>query len=684
MLKRKSGLVPAPEASFSLGTFRSSPSGEEERLRIVCEAPELALHAGKPWLRAWLSERLSLPLMQEEANGFSGSRGAQVDAALLCRHSLVCGATGSGKTRLALHLIDRQLHQGCSVVMLDPKAETLRHVMELAYSAGIPAERVTLLSPRLSGTGAPGWNPLGAEGMGLSVVQAATDFVSVLARSSTSWGPRLQDVLTNALILIGAHGLSLYELARLLQRDDYRAGLLRHPPPALSAGDRLAFLEARDFFVQEFGRWSKSEQAGAVAPVLNKFREFLRNTFLRSLLCARRQTLDFASLWQTPGLVLVHLDAPSLGDEGARLLGGLLTHHLYRTALRAEGRVPVVLALDEMGVSEQFLGSALSQMLAIARSHHLRLLVACQHLAQLSDSLRTALLSACAVKAFFRLGYDDARIVAASLSAGSGERISRIAVDVTKRDREGKPAEFSSWAHPVLDACGNFLKLSEPAWIAFLGLKKQGDGDRQLEGLRRVAQASGMERLYVRAPDSRCPVELCRYVQGLNPNEYAIEGPFPVRLVVAFPRPKASVVSRTGESERQQQWTKTLQGLAVRQAVLKLASQEPGVIQVAAVPDPQEPPGLARFLSEAMAVNGQTDKDLEEALLWRRQQVEDVAGGDKEAADSAVQINRKDAGKLPRRPPVPAMPSPTADEAEPPARRAHSEKPTGAEDGSLA
>ena len=55
---------------------------------------------------------------------------------LLARHACVCGATGSGKTRLALHLLAEQLKAGCSVVMLDPKAETVRHLMQLAYRGG--------------------------------------------------------------------------------------------------------------------------------------------------------------------------------------------------------------------------------------------------------------------------------------------------------------------------------------------------------------------------------------------------------------------------------------------------------------------------------------------------------------------------------------------------------------------
>ena len=352
----------AKTGSIVLGQSLGSRHARQGCLRVLCDAPELERHVSQPWFLSYAAERLDLPRADGSREG-PRSGTAEVDAPLLARHACVCGATGSGKTRLALHLLAEQLRAGCSVVMLDPKAETIRHLLHLAYGTGVSPEEVTLLSPHMEGIGAPGWNPLDCKATGLSPAQASADFVSVLAKSSGSWGPRLQDVLTNALIVISAHGLSLFELARLLQRDDYREGLLRQPlDPARTGGgtvsDAVVYDEARDYFLREFAAWGKSERTGAVAPVLNKFRELLRSPFLRSLLCARRSTLDLSSLWKRRGLVLVHLDGASLGDEGARLLGGLLAHGLLRTAMRASGPVPVVLALDEMGVAERFVGSA--------------------------------------------------------------------------------------------------------------------------------------------------------------------------------------------------------------------------------------------------------------------------------------------------------------------------------------
>ncbi len=661
MYKHSEGVARAETPSaypdgIEVGRYVASPGAEPDGVRFLCDAPELERHLDTPWFRAYAAERLDVPLPALSGTGRldAPAGAARVGPDLLARHACVVGATGSGKTRLALHLLAEQLRAGCSAVILDPKIETLHHLLSLAYGLDMGPEQVTVLSPHLSGAGAPGWNPLDARASGLSPAQAAADVVSVLEKSTSSWGPRMGDLLTNALIVIASHGLSLYELARFLQRDDYREGLLREPLPTGAASKPqeknevpaasslalggIAFEEARDFFLSEFAAWGKSERAAAVAPVLNKFRELLRTPFLRALLCARRTTLHLGALWHRPGLVLVHLDSAALGDEGVRLLGGLLAHQLLRTAMRSDGSVPVVLALDEMGVSEEFVGGAAAKILAIARSRGLRLLVACQHLDQLSEGLRTSLLANTSVRAFFRLGYGDARLVAASLAAGTGERVSKIAADVGKRDAEGLPEAWAERTHTVRDGRGEPVCLSPAAVQAFWHLAKKAGGDAQVDGLKRLASVSGTGRLYVHAADTKKPVELSRYVRGLPPGDYGLSGSGPIRLVVSFPRPRLSVVSR--EAERERRWIRTLGELPVRQAALRLASGEARVVQVVAVSDPVPAAGFERFLSAAVAASRQSAREVEQAQAWRRETAEWVAEARVAPADAAaVQAN---------------------------------------------
>jgi len=608
----------------SLGTFpigRYLP-GNDAELKILCDDPDLAPHVDRPWFRAYVAERMGEKRLGKSTVVPQGI--ATIDGSELARHACVCGASGSGKTRLALHLLAEQLRAGCSVVMLDPKAQTIQHMLQLALAAGVPPEDVTLLRPDMLSAGAPGWNPLAGTG-GVPPEQAAADVVSILARSApSSWGPRLHDLLTNALIVIAAHRLSLYELARFLQRDDYRDGLLRQTPPHGVLADPEAYAEAMQFFKREFSRLSPSERLAASGPVTNKFREMLRSPFLRAVLCSRRTTLNLAQLWQRRSVVLVHLDTAGLGDEGARLLGGLMAHQLYQTSLRASGPVPVAFCLDEMGIAEGFIGDAASKILGMARSQNLRLLVACQHLAQLSDGLRAAILANTAVRAFFRLGYDDARLVASWLAAGTGERLEAIRAEAPPQKREETMRDWTSHAHVICDGYGVPLELTGPAWTAFNSFRQGVGGDRQLVALGQLSTVSGTGRLYVRAPDTGASVELNRYVKGLDGEDYEVIGPSPVKLVIHFLRPRLSVTGRETEAERGQRWLRTLMELPVQYAVLRAASGQTGIAKIAAVLDPVMSARFYEFQAKVVRL-GQSASEVETTLEWRKHEIERLA-----------------------------------------------------------
>lgn len=122
-------------------------------------------------------------------------------------------------------------------------------------------------------------------------------------------------------------------------------------------------------------------------------------------------------------------------------------------------------------------------------------------------------------------------------------------------------------------------------------------------------------------------MEIGRYVRGLLPQDYRLSGSGPVRLVISFPRPRLSVLSKETESERGQRWLRALSELPVRHAALRLAAGPAGIIRVAEVPDPSSIPGFERFLSEAVARCGQSSREIEEAATWRRDEVERIAHG---------------------------------------------------------
>lgn len=363
-------------------------------------------HWDKPWyarIREDFCKANNLPL--DTQNGSAG-RPFGFSSDLFRRHTLVVGKAGSGKTRLALYLLKEQLQEGCSAVVLDIKKETVQQALAVAGEAGLAPDQITVIWPD-SGKHIPGWNPL--TGSVPEIRQTVSQFVAIIESCSSSWGPRLQDVLTNALTVIAGQRLSLYELVRFLQMPEYREALLRQAQGAPAWTD---FLEEHEYFALEFGALSAREQASIVAPVLNKIRAFVSNEYLRSLFCAEETTLDIPGLWRKQRLIVGHLDEWTLGPDGVRLLAGMLSHALFKTAMRSLGALPVVLMLDEIGMQERTVGKAITDTLAVARSQNLRVLACCQHLEQMSDGLRSGLLTNTALRVFFNLGIEDAKKVA--------------------------------------------------------------------------------------------------------------------------------------------------------------------------------------------------------------------------------------------------------------------------------
>jgi Type IV secretion-system coupling protein DNA-binding domain len=636
-------------------------------LQLVTDDPLLRPYLKTAWLRGFVEERLGISIKPEtksekaEAKSdnttspklLEGETKLHLPDASLARHIALFGSSGSGKSRLAFHLLQKQLEAGYSAVALDPKPDTIEHLLALAKAAGLRPEQITLLVPT-DPENVVGWNPLDYVAFGLPVAQVVGAFVSIIEQGASSWGPRLREVLVNALTVISARRLSLFEVVQFLRREEYRVGLLeemcRDGYRAYSFEDGIAIRESVEYFQRDFTSWSKGERVAATGPVLNKLSELLRLPFLRAMLCAKESTLDLADCWQEQRFLIVHLDRTVLGDEGVRLLGGLICWQLYQTAMRVEGPVPVILSLDEMGVGVQFIGKAVYEILAIARSRKLRLLLACQFLDQLGDDLRTALISTTGVRVFFRLGYPDAKLVASSLGAGTGESIQKVSLEA------GRVDTVAQIPHRIVDEWGRPVALTAVAWEVwkqFVGSSPVADAPVQI--LLKLAGVSGTSRLYVIAQGEKYTekeaiksrkeaVEIRQFLTGIRPYMlpdplakekeepsigYWIQGPAPLFLMIRFPRPRLQVMVKQTESERSQHWLRMLQDLPVQQAVFQMAevSCTAKVLDVPDIDKGDVPKYIEQIRKRTNMCGTARANSREETENWRRGEVDRISQG---------------------------------------------------------
>jgi hypothetical protein len=571
---------------------------QDNELQLFSEDPLLERSVHDPWFRAYLKQNVGCSLSQPDK---CRTENAYTTLIALARHCLLAGQSGFGKSMLALAILCLLLGKE-SIVVLDPKAfETARGLLDYAIAAGYAPERIWIIDPRRGM--APGWNPFLS---GIPTQQVVAFLVSLIEANSTGWGPRLSFLLNACLTVAGAHKLSIFEAMKLLSDEEFGNAILRRPLPV---EETIALKEAVAYLKTRLPLMSKTEKNQAIMPVLTRLNELIiKSDFFFSLLCSEEVTLDLASLWQKPGIVLVHLDQPTLGEAGCALLAGLFCQTLLWTSLRTTGPVQVTLAFEEMAttarmVSSSYVGSLLIEIVTKARSRGLHLLALLQGMAGIPDDLRSTLLSNTAVQIYFRLSASEAKIVGSAIGMGAETRLSKATVSVDQVDKvTGEPKRIE-WRQPILSPQGYPQRLKRSAWDR---LTQEGlQGKALLNRLETIAHRCGASPLYVLDADTGEAVFLKTYVVNLAPHEYRILGPS-LQLGISFIKPRFTALVKQTESDISRGWARRIQTLPVQHAVLRNMDGCVNEIRVVDVSLPViHPQRRDQFIAQCLKVNGQ-------------------------------------------------------------------------------
>lgn len=324
----------------------------------------------------------------------------------------VMGRSGTGKSTFLSARIQQDIELGQGVLLVDPHGDLYSQVR-----SRIPKRRmadVTLLD-FTDFDHCPGLNLLEHSGRHPQlnrnfVIRALSQvFHKLYANVPESMGPNFQLYMRNsvALAMEDPDGMSnLSDIPRLLHDDLYREYLLSH------CRDR----EVRDFWVGVAHRAGGEFDLKNLAPwIINKFTEFTSNALVRQVVCQARSTFDFRRAMDEGQIVLVNLAKGVLGEPDSQFLGMLLTNSLLGAALSRAGcdpgaRLPFNVYIDEFhGLTTL---SALELLLAEARKYGITVTLAHQNLAQLPDRSAQTVLANTGSFVFFRLGVQDAQVLA--------------------------------------------------------------------------------------------------------------------------------------------------------------------------------------------------------------------------------------------------------------------------------
>jgi len=325
------------------------------------------------------------------------------------RHSYVVGATGAGKSTLLLNQIQADMRAGRGLTVFDVHGDLADAILRT-----VPRHRTNdvIVFDAVSDAVVP-FNPLACSDPE-RIDQVASGVVSAFRKLHSSWGPRLESVLRYAVLATVEQSGTLRSLLQLLTDETYRD----------RAVSRLTNEIVRDFWDKEFRTWAAPYRTEAVSSVTNKIMPFLTNRHLRAITASgSKQSLDFRHVMDREQILIINISRGRLGQDNATLLGSLLLTSLEQAALtRADmpeaDRRDHHLYLDEF---QTLTTPSTAIMLSESRKYRLCLTLSHQLTRQLDEETLNAVLGNCGTLIAYRVGSDDAALLAPAFSKFPGQ-----------------------------------------------------------------------------------------------------------------------------------------------------------------------------------------------------------------------------------------------------------------------
>lgn len=323
------------------------------------------------------------------------------------RHLYMIGQTGTGKTTLFLNMIVQDIHAGRGVGVVDPHGDLIEDIL-----LHIPPERhkdVILFDPR--DTERPlGFNILETRDPAQQdlVVNEVVQILQKLAArlNPESVGPMFEHYLRNALLALSEDdGATLIDVPRMFVDQEFRHGVLQH----------VSDPTVRQFWDREFAQSQRGQMsADMLSYVISKMGRFIGNRVMRNIIGQAHSSFDVRAVMDEGKILLCNLSKGLLGDINSDLLGFVLVSKLQVAAL---GRADVAesqrrdfsLYLDEF---QNFTTDSIVTILSEARKYGLALHLTHQFIQQLDDEIREAVFGNVGTVVSFRVGVDDAEVLA--------------------------------------------------------------------------------------------------------------------------------------------------------------------------------------------------------------------------------------------------------------------------------
>ena len=322
------------------------------------------------------------------------------------QHVYAIGATGSGKTTWLESLMADDLSTGRGFCYIDKHGDSAKRIADsspqpLIYWKPSDLSFVIGLNPLHNVPPDERWK------VTANIVSVFSDIWQLGEHT-----PRLTYYLRAALrLLLDTHGTTILDIRRVLSDGAFRLKLLK----------KCRDSETRQTW-NEFEEKDARQQATEIGSLQNKVAALADALPLRLILGQQTSTINIRRIIDS-GTVMV-CDLSGMGEEPARLLGALLVSSIAQAAeARSEveetARRDYTLYIDEF---QNFASLAFAKILSEARKWHISIVLAHQIIAQISDKgLHEAVLGNCGTLVSFRVGAEDAPVIARAIAAPESE-----------------------------------------------------------------------------------------------------------------------------------------------------------------------------------------------------------------------------------------------------------------------
>lgn len=341
-------------------------------------------------------------------------------------HAYIIGSTGAGKTTFLQSVIRQHilLNEGLTVfdVHGDLSAEVLKFMAHLFKNKSdrerkIIARKLVLIEP-FNLEKIISFNPLEVQ-KDESVYSTVLELVEVFrSRWAEFWGPRTNELMRNALVILAENKLTLLEAPALLMNHRFRNSLAAN----------IKNEEAKNWLYR-YNKLTEPQKTIYRDPSLNKIGEFLGDLSIRYLIGQEKSSFNFREAMDRQKWVILNLSKAKL-KTNAFLAAGLFlaklqTNALTRASIPYPRRRSFYVYADEFQnfVSEEV--SDAETILSEARKYKVFLRMAHQNLYQINRKLIEAILGNTKVILAFRVNHSDAFVLSQELNPSAREFLTK-------------------------------------------------------------------------------------------------------------------------------------------------------------------------------------------------------------------------------------------------------------------